>query len=127
MTPSASQSVADPELSGARESDVMMQRSDFRQYQRSDTDVVAITPFPWKWPIGASVCGVIGTSRHLPLEALIVVRSAGQRNCLWGAIDHEGEVLDTWRSEYWGRVMKVAGLRAGLAGHQQSERQRNHQ
>jgi hypothetical protein len=30
-------------------------------------------------------------------------------------------------AEYWGRVVKVSALRAGLAGHQQSERQRNNQ
>jgi hypothetical protein len=37
------------------------------------------------------------------------------------------ELIEPRIAEYWGRVVKVGALRAGLAVHQQSEWQRNHQ
>ena len=37
------------------------------------------------------------------------------------------ELIEPRIAEYWDRVVKVQALRADLAGHEQSERQRNHQ
>jgi transposase-like protein len=45
---------------------------------------------------------------QLPRATRLVVRIAGERMYLWRAVDHEGEVLDSWCS-----AAATAGRRCG--------------